>query len=226
MFHQVGHQEVYESFARFYQERGQSLIDNGEEYWQLDLHEQDNGWTVLSLDGGWEWEIRREAASYVSRQLDCVGFLFFVWDGDYWGYEMFRNGIAIDHFVQGDGDTPQEEMGGYWFPGYSCTGNPEVIAQAFPSLSPSDVEPYLVPYPLYEVYEPGDSAAFLAISNRRRSMNVLPRPGDEFRLFDECAILNFLRLLRIRVEMRNNFVTFLGRPFASFWIEGQNTQQS
>ena len=188
-----------------------------------DLHEQDNGWTVLFLDGGWELTVRREAAWYVSRKLNCTGFLFFVYDGDYWGYEMFRNGVAVDHFVQGEGDRSQEELGESWFPGQPCTGNSQLVAEAFPWLLPSDVEPYLVPSPPYEDYEEGNPASLLAAVESRAALNVPPRPGDEFGLFEQCAILNFLCLLRIRVELSNHTVNFSGRPFQSFWIEGQNT---
>jgi len=226
VFHQVAHQRVYEAFVRFYQERGQAVIDSGDEYWRFELHEQDNDWTVLALDGGWEKSVRREAALYVSRELNCTGFWFFVYDGDYWGYEMFHGGVAVDHFVQGEGSTSQEELGKWWLPNQVCTGNPQVVAAAFPWLTTSDIAPYLVPATPYEDYEDGNPDALIAVVKNRAALNLPPCLGDEFRLFDQCAILNFLRLLKIRVELSESVVTFLGSPWRSFWIEGQNTHSS
>jgi hypothetical protein len=49
-------------------------------------------WTVLDSHGGWEWEIRRRAQFHVSRVLNISGLLLYVFDGDYWFYELFANG--------------------------------------------------------------------------------------------------------------------------------------
>jgi hypothetical protein len=93
------------------------------------LHEERDGWTLLSWDGGWEWTRRREAQLHVSRALGCVGFLVFVYDGQYWGYELFDRGGAVDRFVEepGPGRGP-----GQPFAGEPCPGRPELVAAARP----------------------------------------------------------------------------------------------
>jgi hypothetical protein len=31
---------------------------------------------------------------------------------------------------------------------------------------------------------------------------VRPRPGDQFKRFDECAVMDFLKLIRVGIEIR------------------------
>jgi len=56
-----------------------------------------------------------------------------------------------------------------------------------------------------------------------KRLNVPVRSGDQFARFDECAILDFLRFLGVRVELRDEYVTLLAQKFRSFWIAGQST---
>ena len=74
LFHEVEARHVYGAYAAFYAKRRQELISSGDDFYKFTLHEREQGWTVLSLDGGWEWTFRRQAQLYVSRQLNCKAF--------------------------------------------------------------------------------------------------------------------------------------------------------
>ena len=195
---------VYDAFASFYGRRGSRLhaVDDVgsrlNDYCAINFHREHNGWTVVDLDGGWEWKVRREAQLFVSQSLRCPGFLIFVYDGDYWGYEFSDCGEAIDHFVQ---EASGEPIG---FPGEDCRGNPSVIAEHLPFLRVEDIAPYLVQKPDWPTPE---------------SINVPARPGDEFRRFDECAVLDFVRMLRVPVDIVSSVVRLKAPLLKSVMLE-------
>lgn len=136
--------------------------------------------------------------NFVSQSLRCPGFLIFVYDGDYWGYEFSDCGEAIDHFVQ---EASGEPIG---FPGEDCRGNPSVIAEHLPFLRVEDIAPYLVQKPDWPTPE---------------SINVPARPGDEFRRFDECAVLDFVRMLRVPVDIVSSVVRLKAPLLKSVMLE-------
>ena len=140
LFYKTTGDAVCGALKSFYARRGKPLQLAGPEDKRIDVHGQDNNWVVVALDGGWEWNERREAHLFVSQRLWCPGFLVFVYDGDYWGYEFFANGQVLDHYVQqaDDGDAP------IGFPGEDCLGNAEVLVQHLPFLKRSEIAPYLV----------------------------------------------------------------------------------
>jgi hypothetical protein len=105
VFHGVDARAVYGALSWYWASRRHRLAERAprtlpmraaDEYV---LHEQRDGWTLLSWDGGWEWTRRREAQLHVSRVLGCAGLLVFVYDGQYWGYELFDRGEVVDRFV-------------------------------------------------------------------------------------------------------------------------------
>jgi hypothetical protein len=166
------------------------------------LYRPRGGWTLLAWDSGWEWARRRQAQLHVSRTLGCSGLLVFVYDGEYWGYELFNSGREVDHFVQ-------DPDGGGWFPGRDCVGSPQRLVAQFPArgLRPTDVSPYLVRNP-----DPSDLA---------REWNTVARAGDEFTRGDECAVVDFLRTLGVGIELRRHgddrrYVTPLAQPWKAF----------
>ena len=165
---------VYDAFASFYGRRGSKLQPAGDGQGSLNFYSENNGWTVVDLGSGWEWKVRREAQLFVSRTVSCAGFLVFVYDGDYWGYEFFDRGEVLDHFVQ---EATGEPIG---FPGEDCRGNPSVVAERLPFLRAEDIAPYLVQMHDWVIPE---------------GMDVPARPADEFRRFDECAVLDFCECL-------------------------------
>jgi hypothetical protein len=218
LYYQVDARAVYDAYRAFYAAIGKNVIDSGDDFFQFTLHENDQDWTVLSLDGGWEWSVRRQAQLEVSRRLNCRGFLVFVHDGDYWGYEFFKSGRSLDQFVQA------EEPAAGWFPGRSCVGDPQLIASEFPHLAEMDLVAYLVRDPEWMSTQGQlTDDEYGARHAEQKQLDVPVRPGDEFGRFDECAVLDFLRFLGVRVELRDHYVTLLAQEFRSFWIAGQNT---
>ena len=185
---------VYDAFASFYGRRGSKLrIVNGDTGRLNFYHEQD-GWTVVDLGSGWEWRVRREAQFFVSRSLACPGFLIFVCDGDYWGYEFFDRGEPIDHFVQEKTAHPAGLHAEDW------RGNPRVVAEHLPFLQVEDIAPYLVQKHDWVIPD---------------GMDVPARPGDQYRRFDECAVLDFLQMLGVPTEIRDHYVRLKSPLFRS-----------
>jgi len=203
LFYSTSAAAVYDSFASFYGRCGHRLqvVDgNDSRYWdeRLDFHQEHHGWVVVGLDGGWEWKLRRDAQFFVSQSLRCPGFLIFVYDGDYWGYEFFDGGEVIDHFVQEPAGKP------IGFPGEDCRGNPGLITEHLPFLQLDDIAPYLVQKPAWPIPE---------------DMNVPARPGDNFCRFDECAVLDFLGMLGVPTEIRFRIVLLKAPLFKSAILE-------
>jgi hypothetical protein len=210
LFYAVQAEPVYQALASFWGQRHCQLQTTAiralpAAAWDTyTLYEERGGWTLLDWDGGWEWTLRREAQLHVSRVLACAGLLVFVYDGDYWGYELFNQGHAVDHFVQ----APDASG---WFPGHSCSGQPHVFAAQFPSagLQPEDIAAYLAPLP-----EDWDDELV---------WDRPARPGDEFSRGDECAVIDFLRMLGVGIELRDygtsgRYVTPVANPLRSFKV--------
>ena len=187
LFYSVEAEQVYQALASFWAQRHCRLRTTPLQppRGAYTLYEPRADWTLLDWDGGWEWELRRQAQLHVSRVLGCAGLLVFVYDGDYWGYEVFYAGVAVDHFVQDSAATG-------WFPGYDCSGRPHVLAAQFPGahLRPADIATYLTPIP-----ENWDTDL---------EWNRPARTGDEFSRGDECAVVDFLRMLGVGVELRDD----------------------
>jgi hypothetical protein len=91
LFHHADPKAVYGLLHTFWQKRSHRVIESNTPDTYVLYHEH-NGWTLLDWDRGWEWKLRREAQLYVSRKLSCAGLLVFVFDGRYWGYELFDQG--------------------------------------------------------------------------------------------------------------------------------------
>ena len=202
LFYGVEPAQVFEVYAQLWADLGHPLIvlnqpDPKQNSDEFDLYEPNNGWTILSWNAGWEWDRRRQAQLAVSRALGCAGLLTFVFDGDYWGYELFRAGVVLDRFVQ------VKEEAEMWFPGCDCRGSAEIFATVFPWLEKRDVAAYLAQDPRSWSDEDTTEEDYAA----HRRLDVPARPGDEFRRFDGCALLDFWGLLGIAVDIRDDYVT-------------------
>lgn len=189
LFHDVSAPSVWGALKSFY--RGRELEPSDDSAHNYQLHEEDGRWTLLSWDGGWEWVTRRNAQLHVSERLRCAGLLVFVYDGEYWGYELFENGQVKNRFVQ----VPEQD----WFPGDSCIGDPTLIASCFPEISAESIAPYLA-------------------QKTAGARRLPPRPGDQFGPFDECSVVDFLRTLGVRVDLRDDYVTPAARIYKQFAI--------
>lgn len=197
-------EDVCSAFASFYGRRGSKLRVAAEGTGTLRVHCQQNGWVIVDEDSGWDWKVRREAQLAVSHSLWCPGFLVFVYDGDYWGYEFFDHGRVLDHFLQEETGQP------IGFPGADCRGSPNVVAEHLPFLSVSDIAPYLVQKNDW-VIPPG--------------ADVPARSGDEFRRFEECAVIDFLRMLGVGIDRRDGHVRPQSPVFRAFRVGHASEQQ-
>jgi len=196
LFRDVTAPAVYGMLQNFYTARGRPLRHTGTTDERIDVHEADNGWVAVALDSGWEWEERRQAQLYVSRLLRCAGFLIFVYDGDYWGYEFFNHGMVLDQFTQESSDAP------VGFPDRPTQGNAELVVEYLPFLHEADVAPYLVQKHDWQIPKGASTKA---------------RPGDEYNRFDECAVLDFLRMLGVAVSVQNGYVQLESPGYRSLW---------
>lgn len=191
LFYQVQPQDVYSAYREFYGNRGRIILFEGHDRDAISIYQPQDEWVVVELGSGWEWKERREAQLLVSKRLYCPGFLAFAYDGIYWGYEFFADGVVLDHFIQ----NPDE--GEFWFPGKSCKGSSEMLLTYFPALDCDGLKAYLVQEP---------------------APNEKVRPGDEFRRFDECSVLDFLHFLGVPVSLKDHVVTVDSTLFKSFWL--------
>jgi len=189
LFYGVASGDVGGALQAFYAVRGRplqkTLAGTVPSDLSLYIYTADNNWVVVELDSGWEWKERREAQLFVSERLYCPSLLIFVYDGDYWGYEFLDQGKVLDHFVQ------QQDQADQWFPGQDCSGKPEVLVQHLPFLNFSVIAPYLKQKPSY---------------GNPPELKGKVHPHDEFDRFDECAVLDFLRALGVRVGLQDGYV--------------------
>lgn len=188
-------EDVCSAYASYYgRQRNEKIRFLTDSTGGLRVYSQDNGWVVVDEGTGWDLEGRRETYLFLSQYLWCAGFFVFVYDGEYWGYEFFDHGQVFDHFVQ---ESVGEPIG---FPGDDCRGNSRIIAEHLPFLRVEDIAPYLVQKHNWIIPE---------------GMDIPARPGDEFRRFSECAVLDFLRMLGVAIELRDHRVQLKAPLFRS-----------
>ncbi|MET8950592.1 hypothetical protein ACWEO4_04295 [Streptomyces sp. NPDC004393] len=177
---------MYEALSEFWKGGGYRLPPAADKATDVyTLHEQYNGWTVLEWTRGWEWDLRRRAQLHVSRTYDYPGLLTFMYDGDYWGYELFHHGAAVDQFVQWtDGDQ-------HFFDDRPVHGRPELLVAQFPALK-LDLEHargYITGYD----YGDESYADFLWEEDDPRNRPV--RDGDLWGRMEAQAVFDFWRFL-------------------------------
>lgn len=191
LFYDVQAADVYSVYQEFYGKQKRIVLFEGHAEDAISIYCSKHKWVVVWLGSGWEWQERRKVQRLVSDRLGCPGFLAFVYDGIYWGYEFFVNGIVLDQFVQ---DPDESEN---WFPGKPCKGKPDVLITHLPHLDHNLITAYLMQKP---------------------APNKKVRPEDEFSRFDDCAILDFLRYLDVPVSLQEHFVIVESKIFKSFWL--------
>ena len=202
-YYQVWPQDVYGAQVDFCAQHGLTLsatADGRDEYSMYTLSQEDNGWAVLGFTGWRHLELQRQIQLYTSRRLWCAGILVFIHDGCYWAYELFANGQVLDRFCQ----LPEESA--YWFGDAPTAGNPHLVAEQFPHIRVEDVAPYVLQAP----------ASYPA---ENRHVDAPARPGDEFSRYDDCAALDFLRMLGVHITLQDGYVRLLAPPWRTFWID-------
>lgn len=78
-----------------------------------------------------------------------------------------------------------------------------MIAAGLPFLREEDISPYLIQKHDWIVPDGANAPA---------------RPGDEFRRFDECAVLDFLRMLGVAVNLRKDCVCLESPIYKSVYL--------
>ena len=207
LFRGVDQEQVYSALEQFWSKERHQLMDglapNGDSYV---LHEQRDGWTMLDWTKGWEWDLRRRAQLHVSRTLDCPGLLTFVYDGDLWGYELFRRGQVVDRFLQ------WTDTGPGFFGDLPCQGQPDVLVAQFPELEldVAHARAYLtsisVDDPRYEdfswdEYDPRNRPA---------------RDGDRWGRLEAAVVYDFWRFLGVEARRANHRYSFTAPVWRRF----------
>jgi hypothetical protein len=205
LFRSVDAKPVLASLARFYSGRRYVFLRGGGGAARFELHERDRDWVALRQGAQWDLGLTREANAFTSRDLGCAVLFVFAHEGETWGYDLFRAGEAVDRFMQ---DPDQAQI---WFPADPAPGDPAHVAALVPGLVPEGVAPYLVRRPAS--WEHPDPKEYFAELRRR---NAPARAGDEFPRFHEMAVLDFLRLLGVRVERRGAEANVGAPLFRSF----------
>lgn len=92
-------------------------------------------------------------AERLSTLLSCPVMILYIYDGDYWGYDLWRKGAEVDRFAS---------MPDYFAPGSPTDrpGNAYAVAQCF-EVSPKDVERYLLPWGEENMYDCWQMADFI-----------------------------------------------------------------
>ena len=241
LFYQVLPNQIFDALQTFYVQRISWLDRTGQdqdEDQSLTLHEPENGWTVFDLGRGW-WrqnDIQCEAALFVIEMLSCSGIFVRVYDGDYWEYELFENGRLIDHFVQeagvyygppGKGGNAHAIKGGnahaikggnaHAIKGGNAHaikgGNAHAIVSVFPWLKIDVVAPYLIQA------KRDDPDDWHGLPEDWHRLQGPVRPGDEFGRYDQCAVIDFVRMLGVSVNIVNRRVTLVSPIREQFWIK-------
>lgn len=138
-------------------------------------------WIVVDIQSKPEWWIRKRQLE-ISKNLCCSGLFLFQYDGDYWGYELFKNGKVVDRFTS---DACHDE----YFSGLECKGNAKCLAECFPFIPKNVFAPYLVQLPDIET---------MSRDKFEQQTDVIPREGDEYKRWSEVSVLNFLSALGIK----------------------------
>lgn len=85
-----------------------------------------------------EWD---KSSHFISESLNAVVFSFHIHDGDLWMYTLFVNGEIVDQFIPipdyWDENITEEEI-------KSWRGDPLTVAKFATSVTPADIERYLV----------------------------------------------------------------------------------
>ncbi|MCG8408268.1 MAG: hypothetical protein MI923_23965 [Phycisphaerales bacterium] len=214
VFQEVTPEQVLSCFDAFFQTKNRqfSCADPDHHLWsRWDFYEPENGWTVLDVGYSSSVKDRREWREFqcdVCEKLDCLALLLFVYDGDYWGYDLMVGVRIADQFVQNP-----EQGAGYWEDGTNLSGDVDLLVQHLPWIARDRVAPYLVPRP------PLGCASRAEFQESMKTWDVKCHPNDEHTRRDQCAILDFLR---VPAKLENGYVHFTADLHKSLWTKMPN----
>ena len=105
---------------------------------ECQLDEQ-NGDTVILLNADSNFEGNAQFFKYASSKTNDAVMSLYIYDGDYWGYNLFDNGQEIDKFnplPDYFDDIDESEIEAY-------KGNSDIVAQYF-NINKDSIENYLI----------------------------------------------------------------------------------
>ena len=141
-----------------------------------------------------EWV--RERNIFITKYLSCSGIYIYEYDGNFWGYEVYIDGIVVDRFLS---DKSFDDF----FYSEEADGSVDIVTRAFPFIDGNIVEKYLIQYP--------DRKTFNAISDDyfHDLINIPPRTIDLFNRWDGCASINFMRAIGLNCGIENGTFSIL-----------------
>jgi hypothetical protein len=215
LFHGVAPDAIAACAEDFFRRKKRKISHTlKDEYrWQRwDFYKESNEWTpmVVGYSAGVverrEW---RKLELEISERLSCDGFLFFAYDGDYWGYEFFSKGRMLDQFSQ---DQEQGGESDYWEKGTELRGDVPLLLARFPHLSECELQEHLAPRP-----QIGDGDVLRIL----KEYEVRVRPGDKYVRGVGIGVLAFLEYLGVAVSetVEDGRVRFgCGELHRSMWV--------
>lgn len=106
------------------------------------IEEANGNTTIFNPYAYLEWD---KSSEFLSKDLNAPVFSFHIHDGDLWMYVLFVNGETVDQFNPipdyWDENISEEEI-------QSWKGNAATVVRYVSSVTPSDIERYLVPWEL------------------------------------------------------------------------------
>lgn len=178
LFRDVEAADVYTALITQFRKEGFKLLPELDPRKQFALQRTENQWSVLRVPIGFDWAQHQRIQKAVCEQLNARGLILFAYDGDYWGYELYRSSEVIDRFIQ------SKEEGRHWFPNQNTSGNPRLLAQEL-GLPETDAIAYIQSF--------GPEITW----DQRTKANTPVRPTDRYGRYDECAVLDFTHFLGV-----------------------------
>jgi len=138
---------------------------------------------------------------FLSKDLNCLAFFFHIHDGDFWMYELFKNGETIDYFCPipyyFDDNLSNEEL-------EKQKGNPKLISELIDGVNYENIVNYFRTWDL----DTEQSKAY---------------PEDEFNN-EDWQVVDFMKKIGLDYPVSNKGIA-LG-PVYRFWVGKADNKQN
>jgi hypothetical protein len=176
-------EEVIASLRRDLSRVGGGLVyaEIDAEYPNCCIIETANGNTTVVYPGiHFQWE---QSSAFISEDLKTAVFALHIYDGDFWAYVLYVDGMVVDQFNPipdfMDSETSKEERDRW-------KGNAEIIAKYVPGLNPQDINKYLVTWPLEDE-------------------EIVKAYPDDVYPQEDMQLLDFMRKLKLPYPLDDDF---------------------
>lgn len=200
--HTCKHEALSDGLRKFYSTHEKKFRNIFRKYYSFDADFRDTmeiysseKWCLVNgLLSYEEWI--RERNIFITKYLSCSGIYIYEYDGNFWGYEVYIDGIVVDRFLS---DKSFDDF----FYSEEADGSVDIVTRAFPFIDGNIVEKYLIQYP--------DRKTFNAISDDyfHDLTNIPPRTIDLFNRWDGCASINFMRAIGLNCGIENGTFSIL-----------------